>query len=129
MTETTPTVKPFNAAGAHYTALEVGYHRQNVIQMRDAALQGGNFAVAVLLSHNVAILAHLIEEMGAPVPAPKLISLSDSMPVSHPVLTEYEKAIQRLQHSSPAKKTYDDAQKNYKQARLKLIAHLLSSGG
>lgn len=42
---------------------EIEANRQTLIQLRDVALQGGHMEYAVALSHTIAILAFVIEEI------------------------------------------------------------------
>lgn len=56
-------LKPFEAGGQLYDKAALEDHRVLMIALRDAALEQGNMTYSVFLSHNVAILAHIIKEM------------------------------------------------------------------
>lgn len=56
-------LKPFEAGGQLYDKEALTEMRENIIQLRDAYLKGGDFTWSVILSHQVAILAHVIKEM------------------------------------------------------------------
>ncbi len=49
----------FEVAGVIYDEAAINAHRDLVIQMRDHALNQGAMDWAVLLSHNIGILAHV----------------------------------------------------------------------
>jgi hypothetical protein len=54
---------PFEAGGEIYNKAALEEHRAKIIELRDAALAQADFVWSVILSHNIAILAKLIEEV------------------------------------------------------------------
>jgi hypothetical protein len=54
--------KPIKAAAMYYDRKESLALRDNIIQLRDAALTGGHMEWAVLLSHTIAWMKVLIDE-------------------------------------------------------------------
>ena len=57
---TEPIVKPFEAGGELYDVETLRAHRDIMIQLRNKAIETGQMEWAVMLSHNVAIMAHFI---------------------------------------------------------------------
>lgn len=56
-------LKPFTVADQLYDKEALVNHREHIIQLRDAYLAGGDMTWAVILSHNIGILAEVIKEM------------------------------------------------------------------
>lgn len=54
---------PIEFDGMTFGPAEIASNREVMIVLRDAALGAGNFDYAVPLSHNIAILAAVIERM------------------------------------------------------------------
>lgn len=56
-------LKPFTVADQLWDRTSLTDLRNNMIQLRDKALEEAQMLWAIILSHNVAVLAHLIENM------------------------------------------------------------------
>lgn len=53
--------EPFKVDGVDYSPEGIESIRQEIISLRNTALQVNNFQAAVILSHNIAYLAYLKE--------------------------------------------------------------------
>lgn len=56
-------LQPFEVGGVVYDKATLTEHRETMIQLRDTFLDAGQMRWSVDLSHNIGILAHVIEEM------------------------------------------------------------------
>lgn len=56
-------LQPFEVGGVVYDKATLAQHRENMINLRDELLAQGEMTSSVILSHNIGILAHVIEEM------------------------------------------------------------------
>lgn len=56
-------MKPFEVAGQLYDKAALAEYREQLIGLRDAALDAGNMAAAVFTSHGIGIFAAFIKEM------------------------------------------------------------------
>lgn len=57
---TTFILVPFDAGSMVYTKEKLSQHRDQMIRLRDGALEAGAMDWAVIVSHNIAILTHFI---------------------------------------------------------------------
>lgn len=70
-------MKPIEFDGMVFDADALIANRQVMISIRDTALDTGNFAYAIAVSHTVAVLAKVIEDMGGTLPEPPEVGMTD----------------------------------------------------